>query len=48
MRWSQSQAQDFGSTGKMLIDLEDNRYLVRDVEALPRKQRELFQRYIYW
>jgi ATP-binding cassette, subfamily B, bacterial len=48
MRWSQSQAQDFGANGKVLLDLEDNRYLVPDVEALPHRDRELMQRFIYW
>jgi ATP-binding cassette subfamily B protein len=48
MRWSQSQVQDFGERGKMLLDLDDNRYLVPDVQALPLKERELFQRFVYW
>jgi ATP-binding cassette subfamily B protein len=48
MRWSQSQVQDFGERGKMLLDLDDNRFLVPDVQALPPKERELFQRYVYW
>jgi hypothetical protein len=48
MRWSQSQVQDFGERGKVLLDLDDNRYLVPDVEALPPRQRDLFQRYVYW
>ncbi|HEX6963708.1 MAG TPA: DUF1854 domain-containing protein, partial [Lacipirellula sp.] len=48
MRWSQSQVQDFGDRGKMLLDLDDNRFLVPDVQALPTKERELFQRYVYW
>ena len=48
MRWTQTQAQDFGARGKVLVDLEDNRFLVADVEALSRSQRELFQRFIYW
>ena len=48
MRWSQSMVQDFGDRGKILLDLDDNRFLVPDVEALPRRERELFQRYIYW
>lgn len=48
MRWSQSQVQDFGERGKVLVDLDDNRFLVPDVEALPPKERELFQRYVYW
>jgi hypothetical protein len=48
MRWTQSQVQDFGETGKVLIDLDENRYLVPDVEALPPKEQELFLRYVYW
>lgn len=48
MRWSQSQVHDFGPRGKVLIDLDDNRFLVPDVETLPTKERELFQRYVYW
>jgi hypothetical protein len=48
MRWSQSQVQDFGDRGKILVDLDDNRFLVPDVEALPPKERELFQRFVYW
>ncbi len=48
MRWSQAQVQDFGESGKILLDLDDNRYLVPDVEALPPKEQELFLRYVYW
>jgi hypothetical protein len=48
MRWSQSHVQDFGERGKVLLDLDDNRYLVPDVEALPPRERDLFQRYVYW
>jgi hypothetical protein len=48
MQWSQSRVQDFGDRGRILLDLEDNRYLIPDVDALPRRQRELLQRFIYW
>jgi hypothetical protein len=48
MRWSHSQAQDFGEHGKVLIDTEDNRFLIPNVQALPPRDRELFLRYIYW
>jgi ATP-binding cassette subfamily B protein len=48
MRWSQSQVQDFGERGKVLLDLDDNRFLVPDVEALPPRERDLFQQYVYW
>jgi ABC-type multidrug transport system ATPase subunit len=48
MRWSQSHVQDFGERGKVLLDVDDNRFLVPDVEALPPRERDLFQRYVYW
>jgi ATP-binding cassette subfamily B protein len=48
MRWTQSHAQEFGERGKVLLDTEDNRFLVPDVESLPPVQRDLFQRYVYW
>lgn len=48
MRWSQAQVQDFGERGKILLDLDDNRFLVPDVEALPPREQELFLRYVYW
>ena len=48
MRWSQSAVQDFGPRGKLLLDVDDNRWLVPDVEALPRRQQLLFRRFVYW
>jgi len=48
MRWSQSQVQDFGERGKILVDLDDNRFLVPDVATLPPREQELFLRYVYW
>jgi ABC-type multidrug transport system fused ATPase/permease subunit len=48
MRNNHSHAQDYGENGKLLIDVDDNRFLVADVDALPRRQQSLFRRYIYW
>jgi ATP-binding cassette subfamily B protein len=48
MRWSQSQAQDFGDGGKLIIDTEDNRYVIPDVEELPKSDRTKFRQHIYW
>jgi ATP-binding cassette subfamily B protein len=48
MRWTQSQATDFGENGKMLIDTKDNRYVIEDVDRLPPTDRERFLQYIYW
>ncbi len=48
MRWTQSQAIDFGERGKLLMDTEENRYVVPDIEALPPADRERFLQYVYW
>ena len=48
MRWTQSQVQDFGARGKVLTDVEENRFLVPDLDELPLAERELLQRYVYW
>jgi hypothetical protein len=48
MRWAQDRAVDYGQQGKVLIDVNDNRYLIPDVEAMPPKERTDFTRFIYW
>jgi ATP-binding cassette subfamily B protein len=48
MRWTQSQGQDFGEHGKLLIDTEENRFLVRDLREFSPAQQELFLQYVYW
>jgi len=48
MRNNHGHAQDYGRSGKLLIDVDDNRYLVEDIGSLPRRQQLLFRRYIYW
>ena len=48
MRWTQSAVQNFGEHGKVLLDLEDNCYLIDDTNSLATSQRELLERFIYW
>lgn len=48
MRWQSDKAQDYGRAGKMLLDTEEERYLVQEIDALPERGRALFLRYIYW
>ena len=48
MRWQTDRAQDYGALGKLLIDTEENRYLIPDIKKLPEKEQSIFQRYIYW
>jgi len=47
-RWTQSQAVDFGTDGKMLIDADENRWVIPQVDALPKPDREKFLHYVYW
>jgi hypothetical protein len=48
MPWRHDRATDYGRHGKILIDVDNNRYLIPDLQKLsPRELRE-FQRYIYW
>ncbi len=47
-RWTQSQVSDFGGDGKMLIDTEENRWVVPRVDDLPKADRERFLQYVYW
>jgi ATP-binding cassette subfamily B protein len=48
IRWTQSQATDFGPDGKMLIDTEENRWVVPRLDDLPGPDRERFLHYVYW
>ena len=48
MRWTGSQAVDFGPGGKMLLDTEENRFVVPDVAGLPRADQDTFLHYVYW
>jgi hypothetical protein len=48
IRYAHDGALDYGRNGKILLDLEENRYLIPDVSALPQRDRRLFERYIYW
>ncbi len=32
----------------MLLDVDENRYLIPDVTALPESDRSLFERHVYW
>jgi hypothetical protein len=48
MRWQADRAVDYGRRGKVLIDVNDNRYLIPDLDELSARERSDFQRYIYW
>ena len=48
VRWTQSHALSFAERGKLLIDTNDNRYVVRDPQRLPQHDREIFLQHVYW
>ncbi len=48
MRWQQDRALDYGNSGKVLIDVNENRYLIPNVSDLPAAERNKFIRIIYW
>ena len=48
MPWRHDRAEDFGTGGKVLLDVNENRFIVPDVMALPAKDQRRFTNYIYW
>lgn len=48
MYWSYNSAEEYGETGKVLIDVYENRLIIPNVGALPAADRREFQSYIYW
>ena len=48
MPWRHDRAEDFGAGGKVLLDVNENRFIVPDVLALPATDQRRFTNYIYW
>jgi len=48
MRWTAGSVSDFGENGKLMTDTNGNRFLVEDLNSLPREERERFLHYVYW
>lgn len=48
MRWRGDRAQNYGKEGKVLFDVFENRYVIRDLNKLPPEDHKLFTRFIYW
>ena len=48
MKWQIDRAVDYGDGGKVLIDMNENRYLIPDLKALSDSERTDFTRIIYW
>jgi ATP-binding cassette, subfamily B, bacterial len=48
VRAQSDRVQDYGPRGKMILDTDENRYLITDVEMLNDREQRLFRRHIYW
>jgi ATP-binding cassette, subfamily B, bacterial len=48
MYWQGDRAVDYGANGKVLIDVDENRYLVEDISRLSPREQAAFRRHIYW
>ena len=48
MRWRGDRAQNYGKEGKVLFDIFENRYIIRDISSLLPEDQELFTRFVYW
>ena len=47
-RKAQADSRKGAEQGKMLLDTDENRYLIPDVEALALSERRAFRRHVYW
>ncbi|MBP7149519.1 MAG: DUF1854 domain-containing protein [Acidobacteria bacterium] len=48
LRWQTERVQDYGARGKMLLDSDENRFLIPDLDALTPHEQRVFRRYVYW
>ena len=48
MPWRGDRAEDYGDSGKVLLDAFDNRYIIPNVQELPPADQHRFANYIYW
>ncbi len=48
VRWHSNRVVEYGTRGRMLLDTDENRYLIPDVQALTPRERTMFERFIYW
>lgn len=46
--WQHDRARDYGKNGKAILDIDDNRFVIPDLSALPAPDRRRLVQYIYW
>jgi ATP-binding cassette, subfamily B, bacterial len=48
MRLQYDRAQQHGPRGRIILDIDENRYLIEDMDEMSERDRRLFMRFIYW
>jgi hypothetical protein len=48
MPWRYDRAEDYSTSGKLLLDAFDNRYVIPDVSQLPPADQRRLTSFIYW
>lgn len=48
IRWEYNRVQEYSEFGRIIIDTDDNRYIITDLRKLSPEEYKNFTRYIYW
>jgi len=48
IRNSRNSARKFGKRGRLILDVEENVYMIPDLEKIPVQDREVFSRFVHW
>lgn len=48
IRNSRNSARKFGKSGRLILDVEENVYMIPDLEKIPVQDREVFSRFVHW
>jgi hypothetical protein len=48
IRWEYNRVQEYSEFGRIIMDTDDNRYIIPDLRNLSPEEYKSFTRYIYW
>jgi ATP-binding cassette, subfamily B, bacterial len=48
MRYEYSRVQEYSEFGRVILDTDDNRYIIPDMRLLSADEHKAFTRYVYW
>ena len=48
VRYEYNRVQEYSEHGRVVLDTDDNRYIIPDLRLLRSEERKAFTRYIYW